>query len=96
MAFQMDNLIGLPGIRRMDRVLNAWIVELYGVKKGLDERIEEDMLQWRGWRMVGLPREYAGSCSVGRLWKRWIDTMKECLSLEKKYGCQAIKDNGAG
>ena len=23
--------------------------------------------------------EYAGSCSVGRLQKRWTDTMKDCL-----------------
>ena len=23
--------------------------------------------------------EHAGSRSVGRLWKRWIDTMKDCL-----------------
>ena len=33
--------------------------------------------------MVGLPRVYvgvcAGSCSVGRMWKRWIDTTMECL-----------------
>ena len=27
--------------------------------------------------------ECDGSCSVGRLWKRWIDTMKDCL---KKRG----------
>ena len=27
--------------------------------------------------------ECAGSCSVGWLWKRWIDTMKDCL---KKRG----------
>ena len=31
------------------------------------------------WRGIGLPREYAGSCSLGRPWKRWTDTMKECL-----------------
>ena len=34
--------------------------------------------QWRGWRMIVLSREYveecAGSHSVGRLWKRWIET----------------------
>ena len=24
-------------------------------------------------------RERGGSCSVGRLWKRWIETMKDCL-----------------
>ena len=23
--------------------------------------------------------ECAGNCSVGRPWKRWIDTVKECL-----------------
>ena len=23
--------------------------------------------------------EYVGSLSVDRLWKRWIDTMKDCL-----------------
>ena len=31
--------------RRIYRVLNAQIRELYGVMKGLDERIDEDMLQ---------------------------------------------------
>ena len=42
----MDNLKGLLGIRMMDRVLNAWIRELCGAKKGLDERIDEGVLQW--------------------------------------------------
>ena len=41
---QMDNLGGLLGIRRMNRVLNAWIRELYGVKKQVDERIDESVL----------------------------------------------------
>ena len=44
-AVQMDNLRGLLGIKRMDRVLNVWIRELFGVKKGLDERIDEGMLR---------------------------------------------------
>ena len=43
-AVQMDNLRGLLGIRRVDRVLNAWIRELCGSKKGIDERINEDVL----------------------------------------------------
>ena len=34
-AVQMDNLRGLLGIRRMDRVPNARIMELCEVKKGL-------------------------------------------------------------
>ena len=39
-AVQMDNLRGLLGIMRMDRVLNTWIRELCRVKKGLDKRID--------------------------------------------------------
>ena len=42
-AVQMDNLRGLLGIWRMDRVPNVWIREL---KKGLDEEIDEGMLWW--------------------------------------------------
>ena len=49
------------GIRRMDRVPNAWIRELCGVKEGLDERIDEGVTggspMWRGWRGIGLLRE---------------------------------------
>ena len=44
-AVQMDNLRGLLGIRRMDRVPNARIRELCGVRKGLDERIDEGVLR---------------------------------------------------
>ena len=42
------------------------------------ERIENNRIAKRIY--VG---EYAGSCSVGRPWKRWIDTVKNCL---KKRG----------
>ena len=35
--------------------------------------------------------ECAGSQSMGRLWKRWI----EGLFKEKRFGCQASKENGA-
>ena len=44
-AVQMDNLRGLLGIRRMNRVPNTWIRGLCGVKKVLDERIDEGVLQ---------------------------------------------------
>ena len=44
----MDNLRGLLGIRRMDRVLNARMKDLHGVEKDLDERIDEGMLWWYG------------------------------------------------
>ena len=59
-----------------------------GVKKDLDERIDEGVLWWFGHiermerdriaKRVYL-RECAGTFSVGRPWKRWIDTVKECL-----------------
>ena len=39
---------GLFGIRRMDRVPNAWIRELCRVTKGEDERIDEGVLRWFG------------------------------------------------
>ena len=44
----MDNLRGLLGIRRMDMVLNARIREMCGVKKCLDERIDQGVLRWYG------------------------------------------------
>ena len=43
-AVQMDNIKGLLGIRRMDRVPNTRIKELCGLKKGVDERIDEGVL----------------------------------------------------
>ena len=47
-AVQMDNLRGLPGIRRMDKVPNAWIRQLCRVIKGADEKIDEGVLRWFG------------------------------------------------
>ena len=43
MTVQMDNLRGLLGIKRLDKVSNAQIRELCGVMKGLDERIDESV-----------------------------------------------------
>ena len=69
----------------MDRIPNARIRELCGVRKGLDERIDESILRWFG-HVERMERdrianrvyvgEFAGSRSVGRLRKRWIDTVK--------------------
>ena len=47
-SVQMDNLRDLLGIRRMVRVPNVLIGELFGVMKGVDERIEEGVLRWFG------------------------------------------------
>ena len=44
----MDNLRGLLGIRRVDKVPNTWIRQLCGVMKGIDEKIDEGVLQWFG------------------------------------------------
>ena len=92
MAVQMDNLRGLLGIKRRDRVPNPQIRELCRVTKEVDERIDESFLHC--FRHVermendGIAKrvnvgECAGSHSVGRLQKRWIDTVKDCL---KKRG----------
>ena len=71
--------------------------------KGVDERIDEVVLRWfhpvermendRITKRVFVG-ECAGSRSVGRTKKRWIDTVKECVK-EKKFGYQACKENGA-
>ena len=42
----MNNLKGLLGIKRMDRIPNARIRELWGVKKDLHEKIDEGVLRW--------------------------------------------------
>ena len=58
-------------IRRMDRVPNAWIRELCGVKKGLHERIDEGVLRWFGHlermeRYRSAKRVYVGGCASSR------------------------------
>ena len=44
-AWQLDNLKGLLGISRMERLLNARIRELCGVAKGDEEIIDESILR---------------------------------------------------
>ena len=57
----MNTLRGVLDIRRMDTVPNARIMELYGVRKGLDERMMKasygGSAMWRGWGGIGSPRE---------------------------------------
>ena len=43
---QMNNLKGLLGTRRMDKVPNKRIREFCGVTKRIDERIDEGSLRW--------------------------------------------------
>ena len=47
-TIQMDNLRGLLGIGRVDRVPNARIKEFCGMTKGLNEKIDEVFLRWFG------------------------------------------------
>ena len=51
------------------------------MKKGLDERTDEGVLRWVGHVERGriAKRVYVGSRSVGTPWKRWIDSVRECL-----------------
>ena len=46
-AMQMDNLRGLLGIRKIDRVPNTWIRESCRVR-GLGEKIDKSVLRWFG------------------------------------------------
>ena len=57
LAVQLDNLTGLLGIRRMDKVPNARIRELCEVTKGVDEKIDGSAM-WGEWRMTGLLRGF--------------------------------------
>ena len=110
-TIQMDNLKALLGIRRMDRFPNAQIKELCGVMNGVDKRIDEGVLWWFSQveRMKNdrfAKRVYVGECtgshSVGRLWKRWTDIVKECLRKKevwmsgKQGGWCRIGVNGGG
>ena len=72
------------------------------MKNGRNEKTDEGRLQWFGHvermkRDKIAKRVYVGECagsrSVGKLWKRWIDTAKECF--KKSFGCQASKEYGA-
>ena len=70
-AVQTDNLKGLLGITRVDRVPNARIKKLCRVTKGADERIEEGVLRWFG-HVESMEKEriakraYVGDCAGSR------------------------------
>ena len=95
---QINNLRGLLGIRRRDKVPNARIRQLCRVAKGVDENIYEGILRCFG-HMERIEndriakRVYVGECagsrSVGRSRKTWIDTVKDCL---KKRGLDNIQE----
>ena len=55
-AIQMDNLRGLLGIGRMDKILNARIRELLRVTNGLVKVFSDGSAMWKEWRMTGFLR----------------------------------------
>ena len=69
--------------------------------KGFMKASYSGLAMWRGWRGIGSPKEYveecAGSHSLGRPRKRWIDTMKECLKkrwLDVRQARRMLQDRG--
>ena len=88
----MDNLRGLLGISIMDKVPNAWIMQLCGVTKDVEEMMDKGVLRWFGHverienDMIAMRvyvGESAGIHSMARPRKIWIDIVKGCL---KKRG----------
>ena len=72
--------------------------------KGVDERIDEGVLRWFSHveriendniaKRVYV-RECAGSRSVDRSWKRWADTVKDCLrkrGLDVRQARRVVQD----
>ena len=88
-AVQMDNLRGMLGVKRIDRMRNERIRELCNVRKGVDEIIDENVLRWYGHvermddeRIVRkvFKSECVGVRAIGRPRKRWIDSARECMN----------------
>src|SRR5678816_3407074 len=85
----MDNLRGVLGVRRIDKIGNERIRELCGVKKWVNEKINESTLRWFGHveKMEDsqlVKRMYSGECGgnhqlAGRPNKNRIESVKECL-----------------
>src|SRR5678815_4244908 len=84
----MDNLSGVLGVERNDKMRNERIRVLFGVKNGVNERINESTVRRFGHveRMDdsrSVKRMYSGECvgnrPDGRQKKKWNESEKECL-----------------
>ena len=84
----MDYLRSVLGVRKIDKIRNKFIRIACGVEKGINERINESVLRWFGHvermddsRMVKrmYKSESIGTRPRGRMKRRWIDSVKECL-----------------
>ena len=85
LELELDRLTttGLLGINRIDRIPNARIRELCGVRKGLDERRRTVVLpigdDGEGW-------DHRGSLCRRVCWYQWVCRRKDGLILLKKRG----------
>ena len=78
---QMNKIRSLLGIRRMDRVPNAWIREFFGVAKEVSERIDDLLYRCSHVERMENDRiakrvyvgECAGSRSAGQPRKEEVD-----------------------
>ena len=97
-AVQMDNLRGLLGTRRLDRVPNARIRELYGVTKGGGERIYEGVLRWFD-HVKRMKNEITAKRFYVLVVSQWVgcgtDTVEEKMSGKQGERCM-IGVNGEG
>ena len=102
---QTDNLGGLLGIWRMDRVPNALIREFCAVLKGVMKRLTKvfsdglAILKECGMYRVA-KRVYVGECVGSRLVvrsrKMRIESVNNCLKKKKKcFECWASQKGGA-
>ena len=91
---QINNLRGLLGIRRMNKVLNARIKVLCGMTKGVYEKIDKGVIWWfddvkrmENYRIAKRMYvvEWAGSHLVGWPWKRLIGNMKDLKKKKKVW-----------
>ena len=87
-AVQMDNLRGMLGVKRVDKMKNEEIRRKFGIEKGVNELINESVLRWFG-HMERMPSERLvkriyesegmGDCKVGRPPRKWIKNVREVL-----------------
>src|SRR5678815_1535115 len=75
---QMENLRGMLGVRRIDKMSNERIRELCGVKKGINERINESMLRWFGHCLLYTSDAADERSSVDLGGRRIIKKKKKC------------------
>ena len=77
-VMKIDNFRCLLGIKRINRMPDALVRELSGVKKGEDERHGECVLQWFGHVETKGNSKIAKMVRGGSVWKdgQWVNYKK--------------------